>query len=75
MTRAQLDALAVRADRSEAERIAEAMARQLVNASADLSGDRACIALLLPSWTWPLIRDHLDAAIEHAGALRQSAPT
>ncbi len=70
MTRAQLDALAARADRSEADRIARAMAEQLVNAGTDLRDDRACIALLLPSWRWSTIRDHLDAAIERAGAMR-----
>ena len=70
MTRTQLDALAMRADRSEAERIAEAMARQLANAGSDLRDDRACITTLLPSWGWPLIRDHLDAAIERASAMR-----
>ena len=72
MTRAQLDARAARADRSDAERIARAMAEQLVNAGTDPRNDRACIALLLPSWTWSTIRAHLDAALERAGILRQS---
>ena len=70
MTRAELDALAARADRSEADRIARAMAEQLANSGTDLRDDRACITTLLPSWTWPTIRYQLDAAIERAGAMR-----
>jgi hypothetical protein len=58
------------ADRSEAIRIAEAMARQLDRCGADLGDERACITCLHANWHWRTIDAHLDAALDRARTLR-----
>ena len=73
MIRAPLETPAAAADHDEANRIAVAMAKQLNARKIDLGDERACIMCLDADWHWRTIDAHLDAAVEHARALRAGA--